>query len=149
MLANFVAAIGFYIQYTFRCRPPLTSEAANQGAMALPQPPSSLQLSSRLRLKALDGKSSPPTTPEAESSPIAEATAAVTAAVAKDTAAGCDQCPAGSVGHHCGFAGPLDGQGQREAATIPAPSFGQRMCSLGSSVAAKIRGDIWEDENFR
>lgn len=150
MLVNFGAAIGFYIHNTFRHPPPLTSEAANQatsGSRAPPQPPSSLQLSSCFRmrsLKARSGKFRPPTTPDG--SPVPEA------AAASDTTAVLDQAsappPAGSEGGAGELCQPEDASGS-QADPKPKPTLPQQICSLGNIITAKVRGDVWEDENFR
>jgi hypothetical protein len=138
MLANYGAALGLYIHYTFRCRPPLTSEAAQQAANAAklpPQPLSSLSLKAATSsMKKRVGWSRSLTE---DASP-----AAAPAAAARDTSAGVDQSDGGSVSE--GDAADR-GEGDSEAK----PSLGQRICGFGRGITSKIRGDIWEDDNFR
>lgn len=133
ILANYGAAVGFYTHYTFRHRPPLTSEAARQEAAASnaiqpPQLPTTCSIS----------KAVSPARRSSAQSPADAGSAAGAPAGVKDTAADPDQS-ATAAGSEAG-----DGSGSEAK-----PTLGQRVRSTAGRVANKMRGDLWEDGNFR
>lgn len=159
MLANYLAALCLYIRNTWMRPPPLTSEAAQHAANAAKPNTQGIRMLSMNRLPR--SKQSAESLKAAASgnnpkfqSALRHATGqnvsvvdASTAKAAKNTQSR-DQDAAASAGH-----GPVAGRKQEEQQTLTLhqKTVGamRGVCGKVQAVARKVKGEVWEDDNFR